>query len=103
MNEIAFDSQIRDLVKLGGWDVAYHTFWSGHSAKGFPDWFLVRENRIVALEIKGTSGKLTDDQVMCLEFLRLTAKVETYALWPEDSDLAVEILKGEEANLNGNR
>ena len=93
MNENDFDSQIRDLIRLGRWDIAYHTFWSGHSAKGFPDWFLVRGNRIVALEIKGTTGKLTDEQVACLEFLRLTCKVETYALWPEDADLAVGLLR----------
>ena len=95
MNEKDFDSQIRDMVKLYRWDFAYHTWNAKHSAQGFPDWVLVRDRRIVALELKGTTGKLTDDQVICLEMLRLSGKVEVYALWPEDSDLAVEILKGE--------
>ena len=92
MNEKAFDSQIRDMIKIGGWDIAYHTWFSLHSAGGFPDWFLVRDNRMVALELKGSKGKLTDDQIICLETLRLTRKVETYVLWPDELDLAVAIL-----------
>lgn len=93
MNEGDFDSQIRDMIKIGHWDIAYHTWSALHSGRGFPDWFLVRGHRVVALEIKGTNGKLTDDQVLCLELLRLTRKVESYALWPEDSDLAVNLLR----------
>ena len=116
MTEHDFDSQIQDLISIGQWDIAYHVFeqrqYARRSEKGFPDYFLVRVQddlasftinwdnkveqnniRIVALEVKGTGGKLTDEQVICLEFLRLTGKVEVYALWPEDSDLAVEILK----------
>ena len=110
MNEKDLDSQIRDLILIGQWDIAFHVFEQGcakpcprcglvipgqyarRSEKGFPDYFLVRGHRVVALEVKGTGGKLTDDQVICLELLRLTRKVEVYALWPEDSDFAVALL-----------
>ena len=97
MNEHDFDSQIKDLIAYGQWDIAYHVLEQGvyahRTQKGFPDWFLCRDDRIVVLELKGSSGKLTDDQVICLELLRLTRKVEVYVLWPEDSDLAIALLK----------
>ena len=99
MNEHDFDSQIQDLISIGSWDISYHVFEQGRYArrteKGFPDYFLVRGDRVMTLEIMGTDGKLTDDQVICLELLRLTRKIETYALWPEDSDLAVSILRAD--------
>ena len=94
MTEHDFDSQIRSLISLYGW-MGYRTWISIHSPKGFVDWFCVRGDRLVALELKGDKGKLTDDQVICLELLRLTRKIETYALWPEDSDLAVSILRAD--------
>jgi len=93
MNEVDFESQLRDLIKLYQWDVAYHTHDSRHSAQGFPDWVLIRGERAVILELKGSRGKLSDAQALMLEIMRLHGKFEVYAFWPEDADLLAEVMR----------
>ena len=60
--------------------------------EGWPNWFLFRPNRLVAVELKGTGGTLTLEQGACLEDLR-AAGTEAYCFWPEQREEIEEILK----------
>ncbi len=60
MTEAQFQQQIIDLAHALGWRT-YHTHDSRRSAPGFPDLVLVRD-RIVYLELKTETGKVSHDQ-----------------------------------------
>jgi len=53
--------------------------------KGFPDLVLVRPPRVIFVELKSDSGKLSPDQVDWLTKLR-TSSVEAYCWCPSDWD-----------------
>lgn len=47
--ESAFQSQVLDAARLGGWTLRYHTFDSRRSTAGFPDLVLIHPRRGLAL------------------------------------------------------
>ena len=55
-------------AEFHGW-LVYHTFDSRRSGAGFPDLFMVRGNRAVAIECKASKGRVTDDQRRWLQAL----------------------------------
>jgi hypothetical protein len=61
--------QIRDLVKIYGWRMAFTQF-SMMSPKGFPDLCLARPPRLVFAELKSEKGKTTPEQEGWLQDLR---------------------------------
>jgi hypothetical protein len=71
LSEASLESRLVELAKLHGW-LAYHTHDSRRSAPGFPDWILIRGERLIALELKSSTGHPTDEQ---LEWLRAFARV----------------------------
>lgn len=73
-----------------GWRTAV----SGSHAKGWPDLVLVRERLIVA-ELKGSWGRVTDEQQSWLDALR-AAGVEAYLWGPKDWDQIEATLKRRE-------
>lgn len=60
--------QIRTLVKLFGWRMAF-TQYSLRSPKGFPDLVLVRPPRCIFAELKSEVGQLTPEQREWLDSL----------------------------------
>lgn len=60
MTEAQFQSTVIEMAKALGWRT-YHTHDSRRSAPGFPDLVLVRD-RIVYLELKTATGKVSHDQ-----------------------------------------
>lgn len=82
--------QIMDLAEMRGW-LRYHPWLSVHSEPGFPDLTLVREDRLVFIEVKSGRGKLTRDQRKWLEALEKTG-VEVYVIRPAATLDAVEAL-----------
>lgn len=71
LSEASLESRLVELAKLHGW-LAYHTHDSRRSAPGFPDWILLRDDRLLAIELKSATGKPTEKQ---LEWLRAFARV----------------------------
>lgn len=71
------------IVRVLGWE-QYHVFYSKRSAKGWPDWMLVRD-RLVALELKTMQGKVSAEQKQWIAKL-LAAGVEAYVIRPSDLD-----------------
>ncbi len=82
ITEKTFQQLIINLAHLRGW-LTYHTHNSKHSARGYPDLTLVRQNRIVFAELKTTRGQLTPDQQKWLQALENTG-VEVYVWKPND-------------------
>lgn len=81
MTEASFQGAVVEYAVLTGW-LAYHTFDSRHSVKGFPDLVLVRE-RVLYRELKTESGRLGPRQQEWLD--RLTAAGQDVKVWrPSD-------------------
>src|SRR5690348_17108332 len=49
--------------------VAHHTFFSKNSMAGWPDIVLLRRERMVICELKSETGKLSAEQVACIDAL----------------------------------
>jgi hypothetical protein len=62
ISEKEFMALIVREAKAKGWKVMHH-FDSRKSEKGWPDLFMVRGNRAIALECKTDTGKPTQDQL----------------------------------------
>jgi hypothetical protein len=58
VNERSFQGAVIELAQLGGF-LAYHTYDSRRSAKGFPDLVLVRGERLLFAELEIDTGRVT--------------------------------------------
>jgi hypothetical protein len=74
--------------------VSYHTRNSRKSDPGFPDLLCCNGTRILAIETKSATGKVTSEQALWLSMLQQTGKVETYVLRPADLPQIETILRG---------
>lgn len=88
---------LRKAAAVTGY-LAYHTWTSIHSAPGFPDCVLVhpKRHRIIFIELKTATGKLTDKQAEWIgalkEVAHLTDRVDVLVIRPADLDELFEIL-----------
>lgn len=72
MKESEVESALIDAAELFGWvcmhprpcrtNQGWRTAVSGNGAKGWPDWTLIRGDRMLFIETKGTGGKLSEEQ-----------------------------------------
>lgn len=103
MKESELATYVEDLLRLYKWQFTH--FRPGMMASGnwvtamtgdvgFPDYVAVKD-RTLFLEIKGTKGKLSDEQVIWLTLIR-DAGGNALVLWPDDYDLLVKVLSGED-------
>lgn len=100
MTEAHLQAQVIDLARFRGWRVAHfrpamttqgwRTAVSADGA-GFPDLVLVREDRLMAVELKSERGWLTDEQAAWLLALQ-QAGVETHVWKPADWPAIMEAL-----------
>lgn len=84
-----------ELATLLGYKCQWH--WrSYHSPAGWPDLFLVRGERVIAVELKVKKDKVTTAQQEWLDILAATGKCETY-VWRDTTDFQeiTRILQGE--------
>jgi len=79
MSEAELQANVRELARVRGWK-CYHTHDARRSDVGFPDLVLVRENRLLFVELKSEKGKPSPAQIEWLHVLMLTRRVETF-LW----------------------
>ena len=97
LTERDFQKQITDLAELLGWlwvhpragrtIDSWRTPMSGPLGQGWPDLVLIHpvRRRLLFVELKTDTGKLTAHQERVLELLRLVAPVHVWrpAMWPE--------------------
>jgi len=94
ITEKQFQAQLITLAKLCHWDLIYHPWLSIHSARGFFDLVLFREEdkRLIFAELKSEKGVLSKAQQEWLDALKV-AGCEVYLWRPSDFEKVVEILK----------
>ena len=100
ITESEFLGQVIDLAHIYGWKCVHFrpamTSKGWRTAvqadgKGFPDLFMIRENRIIFAELKSDNGKLSSEQVDWLNALQPVGEV---FIWkPEDFEQIIDILK----------
>ena len=93
MSERDLTRQVAELAAVFHW-LRYHTWSSRHSPAGFPDETLVRGDRLLFVELKSATGKLTPAQGEWLEALAAVRRVETYLWRPDDLEDATRVLGG---------
>src|SRR5689334_15069137 len=87
MDEATLLRKVREEAKRQGW-LCYHTHRSDRSEKGFPDLVMVRRNllfqtrRVIFVELKSKTGKLTDEQWEWFEALA-SSSAGVYVWRPE--------------------
>lgn len=95
MTEREFQHSVMELAELSGWetlhvrtsmqaDGRYLTATSGTMAKGWPDLVLVKDDRLLFVELKGPKGRIRPDQSRVLQLLEKAAEVHVWrpADWP---------------------
>lgn len=90
ITEKDWSGQVAALCRATGW-LRYHTYRSERSQPGFPDETLVRD-RVVFLELKTETGKLSDHQKEWLTALH-RAGAEVYVARPRDLQAVAEVLQ----------
>jgi VRR-NUC domain-containing protein len=90
-SETRYREWIETYATSRGW-LIYHTYNSRRSQKGFPDLFMVRGGRAVALEVKGARGQTTPEQDQWIWAMKL-AGIEAYVVWPKDEDFVRDLLQ----------
>ena len=81
--EAGFQAAVIDLATRLRWK-CYHSYDSRRDAPGFPDLTLVREGRLLFIELKTARGRLRPAQSAWLDALTGCFLVETYVLRPAD-------------------
>ncbi len=61
LTEAEFQTKVVDLARARKW-LVYHTYDSRRSAAGFPDLVLARDGRVMFVELKAPSGRLSQNQ-----------------------------------------
>ncbi len=90
MTERQFQGGVEQLLRLYGWRY-YHTHDSRRSSAGFPDLCAVRGSRLVFIELKTETGRVSDEQKAWLADLE-NAGVEAYVWRPSDMERIPGIL-----------
>jgi hypothetical protein len=81
--ESLFQARVIKIAEDAGWD-RWHNTNPRKSAPGWPDLILVRGPRMVALELKTMTGRLSDAQQHWLEILARVEVVEARMCRPSD-------------------
>jgi hypothetical protein len=93
MTEEAFRQQVRQIARMYGWTMQYHTYSSRRSDAGWPDEVLVhpQRGRVLFVELKTDTGRITAAQQRWLDTLA-GCGMETHVWRPRDMDNIVAIL-----------
>jgi len=83
MSEDELQGTVRDMGKLRRW-YAYHTYNSRKSEPGFPDLVMVRDGRLLFLELKRQNGKVSPAQADVLRKLQQVPCAEVHIVRPSD-------------------
>ena len=92
VKEKDFQKAVVRQARAWGWRVHYTTI-SYRSQPGWPDLFMVRGDRLLAVELKTMKGKVSDEQEAWLAVLEATGKVETEVWRPDSWERIGEVLR----------
>lgn len=91
------EKHLQELVRKSALLLGYkyfHVWNSIHSPRGFPDCVLAKPGRLIFVELKSATGKVTEDQQAWLDILNTIAvSVEVRVVRPADFDELFEWLK----------
>jgi hypothetical protein len=105
ITESDFLSQVIELAHIYHWRVAHFrpamTKWGWRTAvsadgAGFPDCVIVKNGRLLFVELKSEKGKVAPIQQAWLDALEATGKAEVYLWRPGDFDEIADILGRQE-------
>jgi Holliday junction resolvase len=91
MTEREWQAQVTELLTRHGW-LCYHTWNPIHSPAGFPDIVAVRDNRILAIELKVGGRQPTPKQREWLRALEGVKVVDAFVCRPAADLSALEEL-----------
>jgi hypothetical protein len=83
VTEATWQAQVVDLAELFGWFV-YHNPDSRRSNAGFPDLVLIRPPRVLFIELKRETGRLSPTQREVIDALEACPGVEVHVARPSD-------------------
>ncbi len=83
VTEASWQAQVIEAADLFGWFV-YHNPDSRRSAAGFPDLVLIRPPRVLFLELKRQTGRLSPIQREVIDQLDACPGVEVHVARPSD-------------------
>ncbi len=102
LSEQDWQTRVTDYAALKGWAwihvrpartvKGWRTPVSGPLGAGWPDLILVRDGRLVAIELKSASGRLTGEQRTVLAALSRIPGVDTMVARPCDWGTVQEVL-----------
>lgn len=103
LSEAEFQGQVVELAHIRGWKALHvrrsigtrngKAGWqTTTSIKGWPDLFLFRPGRAIAVELKKQTGRLTEEQADCIREL-IAAGIPSYVWRPSDWDQIEEVLR----------
>lgn len=93
ITEARFQQQILRAALIEGWVFSYHPWLSVKSASGWPDLFLVKGERALALEVKTDKGVLKPAQRAWLDALDRVPGITARCVRPSDWDEIVALLR----------
>jgi hypothetical protein len=91
-DEKHFMADVIKLAKQNGW-LVYHTHNSRKSQAGFPDLCMVRFQRLLFVELKTETGKMTAAQHDWFDAINKVPGTACYLWRPSDWPAILEILK----------
>jgi hypothetical protein len=91
VSESAFMDTILQAAEIYGW-WTYHTHDSRRSTAGFPDLVLIKPPRVIFLEVKSETGRLSRAQADVLAMLEAVDYVRSGVVRPSDWEQIVEWL-----------
>jgi len=83
MSEAELSTCVKNLALAFNY-LAYHTWMSKHSQKGFPDWTFVKDGRLIFAELKKQLKKPEREQQQWLDEINKCHGVEAYCWRPSD-------------------
>ena len=91
MTEAQFQKWITDTAELYRWTWRHARDSRRQNLSDLPDLMLIREPRLLFLEVKTMKGKVSDGQRTMLDRL-IKCDVEAYLVRPSDRDFIRELL-----------
>jgi len=100
MKEEAFRQQVRQVARMYGWTLQYHTHNSKFSDAGWPDEVFVNEERkrIIFVELKTETGRIRPAQKVWIDALT-NLGLEAVIWRPRDMDHIVSVLGPKQVSL----
>lgn len=91
-SEKVWQQIVIELAQIYGWRLIYHTLVSRGSQAGFPDLVMVRDGRLLFVELKTDTGHISDAQAEWLQALEvIEARVQQLAQLASVEDVGVEV------------